>query len=107
MVRRRSTTPTCQVLATDYPGYQRYCPYTAGPQDGTWHAPDLATALRLAREPGTTHVPVTIWNFWGKPVGAYLAWMPQVPASIERSLWPRPVYVNRAGRSLAGRALQG
>ena len=28
--------------------------------------------MRLAHESGTTHVPVTVWNFWGKPVGAYL-----------------------------------
>jgi peptide/nickel transport system substrate-binding protein len=64
--------PTCQVLPAGSPGYQRYCPYTAGPQDGGWHGPDLATAVRLAHESGTTHVPVTVWNFWGKPVGAYL-----------------------------------
>ena len=64
--------PTCQVLPAGSPGYQHYCPYTAGPQDGTWHSPDLAKAVRLARESGTTHVPVTVWNFWGKPVGAYL-----------------------------------
>ena len=27
---------------------------------------------RLAHQSGTTHVPVTVWNFWGQPVGAYL-----------------------------------
>jgi peptide/nickel transport system substrate-binding protein len=62
----------CQILPAGSPSYQPYCPYTAGPQDGAWHAPDLATAVRLAHESGTTHVPVTVWNFWGKPVGAYL-----------------------------------
>ena len=69
-------TPTCQVLPTGSPSYQRYCPYTAGVKDGAWHGPDLATAKRLARESGTTHVPVTVWNnqtFFGKPAGAYLA----------------------------------
>ena len=68
-------TPTCQVLPAGYPSYQPYCPYTAGPNDGAWHGPDLAMAARLARESGTTHVPVTVWNnldAWGKPVGAYL-----------------------------------
>ena len=65
-------TPTCQVLPASYPSYQPYCPYTAGPNDGAWHGPDLATAVRLAHESGTTHVPVTVWNVWGKPVGAYL-----------------------------------
>ena len=64
--------PTCQVLPAGSPGYQDYCPYTAGPQDGAWHGPDLATAVRLARESGTTQVPVVMWNVWGKPVGAFL-----------------------------------
>ena len=55
-------TPTCQVLPAGSPSYQPYCPYTAGPNDGAWHGPDLAMAARLARESGTTHVPVTVWN---------------------------------------------
>jgi len=41
-----------------FPSYQRYCPYTAGAEDGAWHGPDLATAVRLAHESGTTQVPV-------------------------------------------------
>jgi len=65
-------TPTCQVLPTGYLGHEAYCPYTSGPQDGAWHGPDLVTAVRLAHESGTTQVPVTVWNFHGKPVGAYL-----------------------------------
>jgi YVTN family beta-propeller protein len=67
-------TPTCQVLPASYPSYQPYCPYTTGPGDGTWHGPDLATAARLARESGTTHVPVTVWlgSAWDKRVGTYL-----------------------------------
>ena len=67
-------TPTCQVLPASFPSYQPHCPYTAGPDDGAWHGPDLATAKRLAHQSGTTHVPVTVWNgsAWGKPVGAYL-----------------------------------
>jgi peptide/nickel transport system substrate-binding protein len=64
--------PACQILPADSPSYQPYCPYTAGTKDGAWHSPDQATAVRLAHESGTTHVPVTVWNFWGKPVGAYL-----------------------------------
>ena len=64
--------PTCQLLPVGSPSYQPYCPYTAGPKDGVWHGPDLATGVRLARESGTTHVPVTVWNFLGQPVGAYL-----------------------------------
>ena len=54
-------TPTCQILPADFPSYQRYCPYTAGAKDGAWHGPDLAKAVRLAHESGTTHVPVTVW----------------------------------------------
>jgi YVTN family beta-propeller protein len=65
-------TPTCQILPADFPGYQPYCPYTAGAKDGAWHGPDLATAVRLAHQSGTTHVPVTVWNWMGKPAGAYL-----------------------------------
>ena len=65
-------TPTCQILPAGFPSYQRYCPYTAGAKDGAWHGPDLAKAVRLAHESGTTHVPVTVWNSLGKPVGAYL-----------------------------------
>ena len=64
--------PTCQLLPAGSPYYQSYCPYTAGPQDGAWHGPDLATGVRLARESGTTRVPVTVWNMAGNPVGAYL-----------------------------------
>jgi peptide/nickel transport system substrate-binding protein len=63
------------VLPAGYPSYQPYCPYTAGPNDGAWHGPDLAMAVRLAQESGTTQVPVTVWNDqtdWGKPAGAYL-----------------------------------
>ena len=68
--------PTCQVLPAGSPSYQRYCPYAADANDGAWHGPDLATAVRLAHESGTTQVPVTVWNDqtdFGKPVGAYLA----------------------------------
>jgi YVTN family beta-propeller protein len=65
--------PTCQVLPAGFPSYQPYCPYTAGAKDGgIWHGPDLAKAVRLAHESGTTHVPVTVWNERGNPVGAYL-----------------------------------
>jgi YVTN family beta-propeller protein len=65
-------TPTCQILPPGFPSYQRYCPYTAGAKDGAWHGPDLAKAVRLAHQSGTTHVPVAVWNWMGKPVGAYL-----------------------------------
>jgi YVTN family beta-propeller protein len=62
---------TCQLLPADFPGYRPYCPYTTPPHDGTWHRPDLATGRRLARESGTTNVPVTVWNDFGN-VSSYL-----------------------------------
>src|SRR5262249_42236992 len=64
--------PTCQILPVDFPSHQPYCPYTAGAKDGAWHGPDLATAVRLAHQSGTTHVPVTVWDPRGEPGGAYL-----------------------------------
>jgi ABC-type transport system substrate-binding protein len=68
-------TPTCQVLPPGFPSYQPYCPYTAGAKDGAWHGPDLAKAVRLAHESGTTNVPVTVSidkDFGGEAVGSYL-----------------------------------
>ena len=53
---------TCQMLPADFPGHQSYCPYTAGAQDGGWHAPDMAKARQLVRESHTTNVPVTVWT---------------------------------------------
>ena len=66
---------TCQMLPPDFPGYRPYCPYTAGAGDGAWHSPDMAKALRLVRESGTTNTPVTVWSFNdapGKAAGSYL-----------------------------------
>ncbi len=63
---------TCQIVPTEFPGHQNYCPYTTGIKDGIWHGPDMAKARRLAKESGTTNVRVTVWNFWGKPLGTYL-----------------------------------
>jgi ABC-type transport system substrate-binding protein/DNA-binding beta-propeller fold protein YncE len=68
-------TATCQMLPPDFPGHQGYCPYTTGAGDGAWHGPDMAKALRLVRESGTTNAPVTVWSFDsfpGKAAGSYL-----------------------------------
>jgi YVTN family beta-propeller protein len=65
----------CQILPADFPGHHSYCPYTTGAGDGAWHGPDMAKALRLAKESGTTNVPVTVWTVSDRPertVGAYL-----------------------------------
>jgi YVTN family beta-propeller protein len=44
---------TCQILPPDFPGYRRYCPYTA--------APNLAQARKLVRASGTFGSSVTVW----------------------------------------------
>jgi peptide/nickel transport system substrate-binding protein len=75
LVSPAQATPTCQILPAGFPSYQRYCPYTSGAKDGAWHSPDLAKAVRLAHESGTTHVPVTVWTFKeeaNRGVNAYL-----------------------------------
>jgi len=67
--------PTCQILPADFPGHQSYCPYTTSPHNGGWHGPDMAKARRLAKESGTTNVPVTVWSdpsTGDKSVSAYL-----------------------------------
>jgi YVTN family beta-propeller protein len=53
--------PTCQILPPNLFGYRPYCPYTldSGP-DGSWTAPDLATAERLVRSSGTRGMRVTV-----------------------------------------------
>src|SRR5262249_50596381 len=66
---------TCQIIPPDFPGHQSYCPYTSGANDGTWHGPDMRKARRLAKQSGTTNVPVTVWAFndhTTKQVGRHL-----------------------------------
>jgi YVTN family beta-propeller protein len=66
---------TCQILPTDFPGHQAYCPYTTGIKNGAWYGPDMEKALQLARDSRTTNVPVTVWTFNDSPekaVGSYL-----------------------------------
>jgi YVTN family beta-propeller protein len=54
--------PTCQVLPPNFPGYRRYCPYTANPSaDGQWVAPDLDRARRLVAASGTKGQHVLVW----------------------------------------------
>jgi YVTN family beta-propeller protein len=66
---------TCQILPAGFPSHQNYCPYTAGPKDGSWHGPDMGKALRLTKDSRATNVPVTLWTFDGfadRAVGSYL-----------------------------------
>jgi YVTN family beta-propeller protein len=56
-------TPLCQPLPPGFPGYRRYCPYTADPRaDGAWSAPDLATARRLVAASGTRGTRIDVWG---------------------------------------------
>ena len=45
--------PTCQILPPNFPGYQPYCPYTAGSDHTKWTAPDITKAKQLVAESGT------------------------------------------------------
>ena len=68
----REAVVTCQILPADFPGHQRYCPYTTGAKDGSWHGPDPDKAKLLAQKSGTNRAPVTVWNVRGSKVGGYL-----------------------------------
>ncbi|MGZ4430871.1 MAG: ABC transporter substrate-binding protein [Gaiellales bacterium] len=52
--------PTCQILPPNFPGYQPYCPYTAGSDTTKWTAPDLAKAKQLVQQSGTAGAKVVV-----------------------------------------------
>jgi peptide/nickel transport system substrate-binding protein len=59
----RFARPTCQPLPGGFPGYRRYCPYTAAAapnRAGPWTAPDLARARALVARSGTRGAHVTV-----------------------------------------------
>jgi peptide/nickel transport system substrate-binding protein len=52
---------TCQLIPPQFPGYQRYCPFTVGGSSkGPWTGTDLATARTLVRRSGTRGAKVTV-----------------------------------------------
>ncbi len=56
--------PTCQILPPSYPGYRRFCQYTAAPlANGAWTAPDLAKARALVARSGTRGMKVVFWSW--------------------------------------------
>jgi YVTN family beta-propeller protein len=55
------TTPTCQVMPPNFPGYAPYCPYTRSP-GGVWTAQDLQKARKLVDRSGTAGKNVTVWS---------------------------------------------
>jgi YVTN family beta-propeller protein len=65
--------PACQLLPPNFPGYQRYCPYTARPTEGgAWRAPDLERARKLVAESGTAGTRVDVVGVSGKvPFSAF------------------------------------
>jgi peptide/nickel transport system substrate-binding protein len=66
------TTPTCQVMPTNFPGYAPYCPYTRSP-GVAWTAPNLQLAKKLVNRSGTTGMKVAVWAtpVLFEPVGRY------------------------------------
>jgi YVTN family beta-propeller protein len=55
---------TCQILPPHFPGYQPFCPYTAGTStNGSWVAPDLAKARALVAHSGTRGMKITVWSW--------------------------------------------
>ncbi len=55
---------TCQILPPHFPGYQPYCPYTAGTTTrGSGTAPDLAKARALVAASGTRGMKITVWSW--------------------------------------------
>ena len=64
------STPTCQVLPPNFPGYRAYCPWTSAPQDGRWHGPDLVRARALVRASGTAGATVDFVTRSDDPIAA-------------------------------------
>ena len=71
--------PTCQHLPPNFPGYERFCPYTMNPGlDGSWTAPDLEEAKGIVRRSGTAGMrvvfeyPRAYWDPWGDHLGDYM-----------------------------------
>jgi peptide/nickel transport system substrate-binding protein len=64
------STPTCQVLPPDFPGYQAYCPWTRTPQGGRWHGPDIPRARALVRASGTAGATVDFISPSNDPIAA-------------------------------------
>jgi YVTN family beta-propeller protein len=79
-----SATPTCQILPPNFPGYRRYCPYTAQPAaDGGYHGPDFATASALVNRSHTLGTAVTVvYPFPDPPFVAAASYVARVLTSL-------------------------
>jgi peptide/nickel transport system substrate-binding protein len=89
--------PACQLLPPNFPGYQRYCPYTVRPTEGgAWTAPDLERARKLVAESGTAGMRVDVVGTSGKvPFTAFTTTLAQTlrrlgyRTSVRRQPGPR------------------
>ena len=57
---------TCQLMPPRMPSYRSYCPYTSGPQDGTYRGPDLDRARALVRASGSAGTEVEVGAIIGR-----------------------------------------
>jgi peptide/nickel transport system substrate-binding protein len=64
------STPTCQVLPPNFPGYRAYCPWTSTPRDRRWHGPDLSRARALVSASGTAGATVYFVSESNDPIAA-------------------------------------
>ena len=66
--------PTCQILPPNFPGYEPYCPYTAGADgdNAKWTGVDLTKAKELVKQSGTSG-PKVVVNGTTDEVGKALA----------------------------------
>jgi peptide/nickel transport system substrate-binding protein len=95
--------PACQLLPPNFPGYQRYCPYTARPTEGgAWRAPDLERARKLVAESGTAGMRVDVIGVSGKvPLSAFTTSLVRTlrrlgyRTSVKRR--PQDIYFTSAG----------
>jgi peptide/nickel transport system substrate-binding protein len=85
----QSSQPACQILPIGFPGYRRYCPYTANPNPaGTWTAPDVRKAQQLIAASGTRGAPVTIWSL---DAGSFAGLDPYLRTLFDRLGYPTHV----------------
>ena len=55
---------TCQAIPPGFPGYEPYCPDTISPgPEGSWRAPDIATARSLVEAAGVRGTKVTVESY--------------------------------------------
>jgi peptide/nickel transport system substrate-binding protein len=95
--------PACQLLPPNFPGYQRYCPYTVRRTGGgAWTAPDLERARDLVAESGTAGIRVDVAGTSGQvPFSAFTTTLVQTlqrlgyRAAVRRQ--PPDVYFSDSG----------